>query len=123
MSGMLARGVDFELTVVVFTCIFFGRKVKRAPQRWQDEKQVFDIVITFEVRVYEKVLEGILEAMMHMLSCHLSVPKQLLIVSTANNLMQTSASVAQRADRFTSSTSIPKIRTRTPLRVPNKLCN
>jgi len=123
MSGILTWGVDFELTLVVFTCICFGRKVKRAPQRWQDEKQVFDIVITFEVRVYEKVLEGILEAMMHMLSFHLSVPKQLLMVSTANNLMQTSASVAQRAGRFMSSTSIPKIRTRTPLRVPNKLCN
>lgn len=34
-------------------------RVKEAPERWQEEKGRFDIVITFEDRVFDIVNEGI----------------------------------------------------------------
>jgi hypothetical protein len=34
------------------------RKVKFFPQRWQDESKRFDVVVCFEQRVYELVLDG-----------------------------------------------------------------
>jgi RNA polymerase II subunit A C-terminal domain phosphatase SSU72 len=34
------------------------RKVKFCPQRWQEEKKIFDLVICFEQRVYEIVIDG-----------------------------------------------------------------
>lgn len=33
-------------------------KVKRAPERWQESAKHFDIVITFDQRVYDMVVEG-----------------------------------------------------------------
>jgi RNA polymerase II subunit A C-terminal domain phosphatase SSU72 len=34
------------------------RKLKFCPQRWQDETRKFDIVVCFEQRVYELVVDG-----------------------------------------------------------------
>jgi RNA polymerase II subunit A C-terminal domain phosphatase SSU72 len=33
-------------------------QVKLAPERWQEAKKHFDIVITFDQRVYDMVVEG-----------------------------------------------------------------
>ena len=33
-------------------------KVKNAPERWQDNEQPFDIVIAFEERVFEAIVDG-----------------------------------------------------------------
>lgn len=35
-------------------------QIKRAPERWQETTKHFDIVITFDQRVYDMVVEGIL---------------------------------------------------------------
>jgi hypothetical protein len=32
--------------------------IKRAPERWQETTKHFDIVITFDQRVYDMVVEG-----------------------------------------------------------------
>lgn len=32
--------------------------VKRAPERWQDNRDVFDAVITFDERIMEQLLDG-----------------------------------------------------------------
>ena len=34
-------------------------QIKRAPERWQETTKHFDIVITFDQRVYDMVVEGI----------------------------------------------------------------
>lgn len=33
-------------------------KTKNAPQRWQDETKRFDVVVTFEERVFDAVVQG-----------------------------------------------------------------
>ncbi len=35
-------------------------KIKTAPERWQDQQNVFDVVITFEEKVFDIVVEGTL---------------------------------------------------------------
>lgn len=38
-----------------------NRKIKKAPERWQDERnEVFDVVISCEERVFDSILEGII---------------------------------------------------------------
>ena len=32
--------------------------VKRAPQRWQDCREQFDVAVTFEERILEQLLDG-----------------------------------------------------------------
>lgn len=32
--------------------------VKRAPERWQDNRDVFDAVVTFDERIMEQLLDG-----------------------------------------------------------------
>lgn len=34
------------------------KKVKTKPERWQDEKSHFDLVITYESRVFDVVVQG-----------------------------------------------------------------
>jgi hypothetical protein len=33
-------------------------KVKQAPERWQEERSQFQLVITFDRRVFESVVDG-----------------------------------------------------------------
>lgn len=33
-------------------------KIKNAPQRWQEQRNVFDVIITFEERVFDHIIEG-----------------------------------------------------------------
>ena len=35
-------------------------KVKQAPERWQEERAQFQLVITFDRRVFESVVDGML---------------------------------------------------------------
>lgn len=32
--------------------------VKRAPERWQDNRESFDVVVTFDERVMDQLLDG-----------------------------------------------------------------
>eukprot|EP00824_Muranothrix_gubernata_P012678 TRINITY_DN26786_c0_g1_i1.p1 TRINITY_DN26786_c0_g1~~TRINITY_DN26786_c0_g1_i1.p1 ORF type:complete len:132 (-),score=34.63 TRINITY_DN26786_c0_g1_i1:31-426(-) len=36
-----------------------NRKIKRAPERWQEQREHFDVVITFEERVFDLVIKDI----------------------------------------------------------------
>ena len=33
--------------------------MKRGPQRWQEEKAQFELIITYELRVFDSVVEGL----------------------------------------------------------------
>ncbi len=33
-------------------------RIKTAPERWQEQKNTFDVIVTFEERVFDHVLEG-----------------------------------------------------------------
>jgi hypothetical protein len=57
-------------------------KLKAAPERWQDQRNVFDVVVTFEERVFDSIVEGLLLLLLPaalltaVLACRLSAERQ-----------------------------------------------
>ena len=44
--------------VGILSMVDRNRKIKSAPERWQDTKEEFDVVLTCEMRVFEQVVQG-----------------------------------------------------------------
>eukprot|EP00455_Lapot_gusevi_P036044 TRINITY_DN4000_c0_g1_i2.p1 TRINITY_DN4000_c0_g1~~TRINITY_DN4000_c0_g1_i2.p1 ORF type:complete len:116 (+),score=28.48 TRINITY_DN4000_c0_g1_i2:54-401(+) len=38
-----------------------NNRVKRAPEKWHEEKEKFDLVISFDLRVYETIIDDVMQ--------------------------------------------------------------
>ena len=55
----MRRHLSARLAVSHMQMLQRNMGVKRAPERWQDNRDVFDVVVTFEERIMEQLLDGV----------------------------------------------------------------
>ena len=66
-TGKLVRAPDQIMSLVMLQMLKRNMSVKAAPERWHGNEEAFDVVITFEERLLDSLLEGELHLMHHLM--------------------------------------------------------